>query len=172
MQNYYTIYLFKKNNLKLTRFISLALLNGGLISLDCLCFFSVEYYFIIFMIQCCNNFSDISHSLGSLQNPLYRENINPTLNHLVSITLAAKSPRPISLNALSCLSVTICWLRGQRNNLVWRWTADNILTFGRILDIIKQSFVCTVNHQYSGDVFHVPLCFSFSHFSCKGSSYF
>lgn len=170
MQNYYTIYLFKKNNLKLTRFISLALLNGGLISLDCLCFFSVEYYFIIFMIQYCNNFSDISHSLGSLQNPLYREYINPTLNHLVSITLAAKSPRPISLNALSCLSVTICWLWGQRNNLVWRWTADNILTFGRILDIIKHSFVCTVNHQYSGDVFHVPLCFSFLYFSCKGSS--
>lgn len=48
MQNYYTIYLFKKNNLKLTQFISLALLNGGLISLDCLCFFFcgvLLYYF-------------------------------------------------------------------------------------------------------------------------------
>lgn len=95
----------KKKKLKLTQFISLAPLNGGLISLDCLCFFSVEYYFIIFMIQCCNNFSDISHSLGSLQNPLCREYINPPLNHLVSITLAAKIAQT---NLIKCFKLSFC----------------------------------------------------------------
>lgn len=68
----------------------------------------------------------------------------------ISVTVAAKLPRPIWLNAFEFYFCRLCWSQGQRNKLFWKWTAHNI--HNSIANILL-----IVNHQDSQYV-HFRLC--------------